>query len=733
MPTIIDSLVVTLGLDPSGFKKGQKEVKDGLSDTRSNADQAAKDMEAAGKRAASFFGSIRTELLALVGVTLSAAGVKTFITSMTSDLNRLGIESKALDISAKALDGWERAAAAAGSSAERITGNLSAFQNTLTKIRTGTAQDDPLFGTLANFGAATGAQFDYANDNAEALMRKISANWGKLSKDAQRAFGAAFNFDNATQQGLADGSLVRDADRFASISKATDDATKKAHEFNRRLQEMKQNFSAAAQVLYEALIPYVEKLIPLIEKFGIWITENGPAIERFFSDSAREVGQVVDAVGGLQNALTILAAFVAGSWALKMLGGIARVGRGFGPIIAAMAAISAWDKFGEEEKDAKEKGISVGESLIEKKNQKERENQTSGNTPTDKIIAWWENLTKGFDGDNKHTAYGVRQDDPLPTPSQSEGEHPLGVLASKMATWWDTLTQGNKAEEKPTPSSSSLVPAGQQTSEPYREKIYPINEVIRGDDQKTQQESNRLLEGILSSIKKLSSILTDQDQPQQNVHEQAGYLLRDRPQQPAEAPKPTKAGAALLGWMQPAFDNLERLYNLPMGLLRSVATTESGGNQYAQSGAGAKGLFQFMDGTASDMGLKGNDVWDPMKSAEAAAKYLSQLLRQTGGDLNKALASYNWGPGNVQRKGLENAPAETQAYVPKVLAGIQVGAGANANAMKAAQPQQGNKTEINIGQVDVNSSASTTTALGADLQRTVQRNRLVTPSMSGQG
>ena len=255
MPTIIDSLVVTLGLDSSGFKKGQTEVKKGLDDTRKNADQTAKDMEAAGKRAASFFGSIRTELLALVGVTLSAQGIKTFITNMTSDLMRLGIESRALDISAKSLDGWERAAAAAGSTAERMAGTLGNFQKTLTNIRTGGGQDDPLFGALASFAGATGANFDYQNDNAEKIMRKIASNWGKLSKDAQRRFGGMFGFDNATQQGLANGSLVQDADRFAKISRATDEATRKALEFNRRLEQMKQNFAAASQVLYEALIP----------------------------------------------------------------------------------------------------------------------------------------------------------------------------------------------------------------------------------------------------------------------------------------------------------------------------------------------------------------------------------------------------------------------------------------------------------------------------------------------
>lgn len=325
MPTIIDSLVVTLGLDSSGFKKGQTEVKKCLDDTRKNADQTAKDMEAAGKRAASFFGSIRTELLALVGVTLSAQGIKTFITNMTSDLMRLGIESRALDISAKSLDGWERAAAAAGSTAERMAGTLGNFQKTLTNIRTGGGQDDPLFGALASFAGATGANFDYQNDNAEKIMRKIASNWGKLSKDAQRRFGGMFGFDNATQQGLANGSLVQDADRFAKISRATDEATKKALEFNRRLEQMKQNFTAASQVLYEALIPYIEKLIPLIEKFGIWISTHGPEISKFFSDTADEINKVVDAVGGLENALKLLLVFVGGKWLLGMTSSIGGV------------------------------------------------------------------------------------------------------------------------------------------------------------------------------------------------------------------------------------------------------------------------------------------------------------------------------------------------------------------------------------------------------------------------
>ncbi|ENM4059118.1 lytic transglycosylase domain-containing protein [Klebsiella oxytoca] len=145
--------------------------------------------------------------------------------------------------------------------------------------------------------------------------------------------------------------------------------------------------------------------------------------------------------------------------------------------------------------------------------------------------------------------------------------------------------------------------------------------------------------------------------------------------QSVKRPSPSKAGAQLLGWMAPMMGKLEAMYNLPSGLLRSVAITESGGNQFAVSGAGAQGMFQFMPGTARDMGLRGNDVFDPIKSAEAAARYLSMLLQKNGGDLGKALASYNWGIGNVQKYGMALMPQETRQYIPKVLSNMP-GAGA---------------------------------------------------------
>ncbi|MCY1725594.1 lytic transglycosylase domain-containing protein [Klebsiella pneumoniae] len=156
---------------------------------------------------------------------------------------------------------------------------------------------------------------------------------------------------------------------------------------------------------------------------------------------------------------------------------------------------------------------------------------------------------------------------------------------------------------------------------------------------------------------------------------------------------PSKAGAQLLGWMAPMMGKLEAMYNLPSGLLRSVAITESGGDQFAVSGAGAQGMFQFMPGTARDMGLRGNDVFDPIKSAEAAARYLSMLLQKNGGDLGKALASYNWGIGNVQKYGMALMPQETRQYIPKVLSNMP-GAGAQVQQQNTYHIYGGNAQEI---------------------------------------
>ena len=101
-------------------------------------------------------------------------------------------------------------------------------------------------------------------------------------------------------------------------------------------------------------------------------------------------------------------------------------------------------------------------------------------------------------------------------------------------------------------------------------------------------------------------------------------------------------------------------------LLAGLVKQESGFDANAGSPAGAQGLTQLMPATAASLGV--TNVHDPAQALEGGAKYLRQQLDRFGGDVARALAAYNAGPGAVERFGGVPPYAETQNYVRKVQA-----------------------------------------------------------------
>ncbi|MBN1528032.1 MAG: transglycosylase SLT domain-containing protein [Thermoleophilaceae bacterium] len=114
-------------------------------------------------------------------------------------------------------------------------------------------------------------------------------------------------------------------------------------------------------------------------------------------------------------------------------------------------------------------------------------------------------------------------------------------------------------------------------------------------------------------------------------------------------------------------------WNVPMELLAAQLYAESGFNPFAESAAGARGIAQFMPGTAREYGLA--DPLDPVASIDAQAHLMSDLLSRFGGKVALALAAYNAGAGAVERHGGIPPFAETRAYVARIL-GLLGGAGA---------------------------------------------------------
>jgi soluble lytic murein transglycosylase-like protein len=130
-----------------------------------------------------------------------------------------------------------------------------------------------------------------------------------------------------------------------------------------------------------------------------------------------------------------------------------------------------------------------------------------------------------------------------------------------------------------------------------------------------------------------------------------------------QLPASTRVGRALRPWWR-LVHHAARRHGLAPELVAAVVWVESAGNYRAVSPKGARGLMQLMPATARDLGVR--DAFDPAANVDGGTRYLRWLLESFDNNEVLALAAYNAGPTRI-RDG-RRWPAETRAYVRKVLA-----------------------------------------------------------------
>lgn len=123
------------------------------------------------------------------------------------------------------------------------------------------------------------------------------------------------------------------------------------------------------------------------------------------------------------------------------------------------------------------------------------------------------------------------------------------------------------------------------------------------------------------------------------------------------------AGDNSVASLDAVISKASKKYGVEVGLIRAVIKVESNFNSQAVSPVGASGLMQLMPATARSLGV--TNSFDPEQNVMAGTRFLKDMLKRYDGNIDSALAAYNWGPGNFERHP-ERLPRETREYLTRV-------------------------------------------------------------------
>lgn len=631
------SYIITVKTDE--FLNGKRSVEQNANDMRNNLRRTSNETEQSLRKTTTAFGQfseagnnafrgVQLGAAKFLGVALTLEGARRMFASTTTDLVRLGNVSSFLGISARSLQGFERAAQAVGVSSQSMGGSLARIKNAQLWARTGMGAPDEHTIAIQQLQGMTGVDIMGAADPGQGLTRQAEA-LRRLDKDQAQVMWRNTGGQDDMFNLMYSGNLGTLQQEFEKQSNATPAAIKQAMDVTKTLQELKASADGLAQ---EFVRIFGKDINEAMNEFSDWVKNNQGNILGFFQDGAKWAKDFADALNGSSNAL-----------------------HSFFQITDNFNLLSGFDK-----------------PLID----------LSGPHPA----------TPG----QRLTAGG-----------NLDANSPLGTAWDYVAGAWRKKEQGrqeylnSRRERAPgTPQQQNIpslpAPQGLTPGATNPEAAYP-------QSQQSADSLSRFLSSIGIGAAGAASITP---------------TLNRRPL------------VMTSGQVDPT-------------LMSALMMTESGGNPLARNmRSGATGAYQFMEGTARDLGLKvGNGIderLDPEKSRAAASMYMSQLLKRYNGNVDYALKAYNWGMGNMDSwiktgRGVNGQvmPMETQQYSGRV-AGYyrQMANGAMIPGNSGGSVDQSQTSTTNINTVNVQGTPATVDQLTRSIEDQVSRSH-VTVTFAG--
>jgi hypothetical protein len=322
MPTVIDALVVTLGLDPSKYNQGNKKfvsdfrkskddarriTSEMTEDERSAAKQreeiAKQEMEARkeyAKRVGMAISKVRNEALALLGVFTAGLGIKNFVGDTINQAASLSRLSENLNISATDLATWQLAAKNAGGTMEGMTAQLKESADAVANFKAG-------------FGADSGMQFffrmggttqDLKDGNSYLMARaKIVADIYKTDRQRAAVVSKAMGLDEAqfNLYRLGPQGIAQRRQEQAPLANDLAANAASAEALRRKYDTVMNKFSSVGVNILNAVMPSINLVVDKIIELGNWVVQHKDTINTAVASWVKGFGDFLKSLDGLSK------------------------------------------------------------------------------------------------------------------------------------------------------------------------------------------------------------------------------------------------------------------------------------------------------------------------------------------------------------------------------------------------------------------------------------------------
>ena len=347
---IIEALVVTLKLDGTQYQSAMQKAQKSLeafagkervveqSRDKAQKEQARKQQEAERKasrerdaqlrNAAEGYRRVRNEIIGMVGAAMGMASIKSFVTNSVNGLVNVGRAATDLNMSARSVAAWGRTIETVGGKSEDMIGTMRAMSLAVANAKEGFDVDSPFFAFLNNQGIKWQNASGKIREMGQ-MLPEIADAFNKFRPEQQailaKQFGWSDDFVALMRKGSAEVRRIY-AEKYA-LGKEDEASIKRAEQFKAEWSRISSLFESTGQKIFLSLVPALEKINDLLLRFANWVSENSDTISAFFVGVANVVTIAAEMFSKLHGATggwsTGILAAVTALVALKgVLGGI---------------------------------------------------------------------------------------------------------------------------------------------------------------------------------------------------------------------------------------------------------------------------------------------------------------------------------------------------------------------------------------------------------------------------